>query len=133
MPTVNTSIVPGLSTLRDLLEIISTLRGASDPFGSLDGLRGAIALITRLGTTLQVNPIWLAWLQRIADDEPLLDVLLAVGQYVEHLIETPAVNQNSQVAGEKSSIQAVDFSQWLSLLAEILQLVRQLRGQPAQA
>ena len=92
------------------------MREASDPFGSLDGLRGAIALILRLGTTLQVNPIWLAWLQSISDDEPLLDVLLAVGQYVEHLIETPAADQISQPAGEKSYIQAVDFSQWLSLL-----------------
>ncbi len=64
MPVImNPSLLPTLATLRDLLDILAALRGASNPFGSLDGLRSAIALIVRLGTTLQINPKWLAWLQ----------------------------------------------------------------------
>ena len=130
---VNRSLLPTLSTLRDLLDIVSTLRDAANPFSSLDALHGAIALLVRMGTTLELNPAWLAWLQSISDDESLLDVLLAVGQYVEHLIEPSAGNVPSspQTTGADVTIQAIDLGNWLAIIAEIVQLIGKLRGQNA--
>jgi hypothetical protein len=132
---MKSSLLPGLATLRDLLDVVSAVRGLSDPFGSLDDLRSALQLLERLGTTLQLNPKWLAWLQSIYDDAPLLEVLLAVGHYVENLIDpaVPAqIGESSQPGRDDAGIQAVDFSKWLSLFAELLQLIQQLRGQQLQ-
>jgi hypothetical protein len=129
---VNRSLLPTLSTLRDLLDIVSTLRDAANPFSSLDTLRSAIALLIRVGTTLELNPTWLAWLQSISDDESLLDVLLAVGQYVEHLVEaSPGNLPPSPQTGPETTIQAIDLGNWLAIIAEIVQLLGKLRGQAA--
>jgi hypothetical protein len=129
---VNTSLLPALSTLRELLNIISTLRGISDPFGSLDGLRGAIALLLRLGTTLQINPKWLAWLQSVSDDDSLLNLLLAVGEYLESLVNQPAADQHAQsdaAAASDIANQAIDFASWLAIIRELVQLLGQIRSQ----
>src|SRR5436190_14498995 len=119
MPIImNPSLLPTLATLRDLLDILAALRSASNPFGSLDGLRSAIALVVRLGTALQINPKWLAWLQSVADDESLLSLLLAAGQYLESLLNQPAADQHAQSTNEGENnvaIEAINLANWLAI------------------
>jgi hypothetical protein len=135
MPVImNPSLLPTLATLRDLLDILAALRGAANPFGSLDGLRSAIAIVGRLGTTLQINSKWLAWLQSVADDESLLSLLLAAGQYLESLLSQPTADQHVQSATHAASdvaVELIDLANWLAIISEIMQLVAKFRGSTA--
>ncbi|HEY2883212.1 MAG TPA: hypothetical protein VGJ15_12280 [Pirellulales bacterium] len=84
---IKAELFENLGALRNLLDLLAGLRNLSDPFGSPDGLRGAIALLLNLGTTLGLDAKWLAWLQSVLDNSQLFNIVLAIGSYLESLVE----------------------------------------------
>jgi hypothetical protein len=74
--------LPNLSLLRDLLDALASLHDLSDPFASISQLQNALATLTKLAATLGLNANWLAWLQSLQNDSQLLNIVLAIGQYL---------------------------------------------------
>ncbi len=82
--------LPNLNLLRDLLNALASLKDLSDPFASINQLQSALAILAQLGATLGLNANLLAWLQSLQNDSQLLNVVLAIGQYLESFIESNA-------------------------------------------
>ncbi|HZZ27160.1 MAG TPA: hypothetical protein VFE46_04060 [Pirellulales bacterium] len=125
----NSLTLPTLSTLRDLLEALSKLGALSDPFSSTSQLQSAVQILLDLAGTMGLSSKWVTWLQAIQANPQLLNLVLAVGQYLETLLQTPppvpaSIRGQSSVAA--SAQLTIDWSHWLSLLGEILQLLEQL-------
>jgi hypothetical protein len=122
--------LPNLSALRDVLNWLTSLSNLSNPFASLDDLRSALELLLNLGSTLGLSSQWLAWLQNIHDNPQLLNLLLAVGQYLENFTEptqppTPASALRKQTRYSASAT-VIDWNNWLAVITEIVQLLEQL-------
>src|SRR5262249_34323104 len=122
-------LLPTLTNLRDFLNLLASLRDLSNPFGSIANLQNAIELLINLSTMLGVNSQWLAWLQSIHDDPQLLNIVLAVGQYVENLLDpaqppAPAGVSRSHVRTETTL--ALDWKNVLTVVGELVQLLERL-------
>jgi hypothetical protein len=120
MPLVSPALLPNLTTLRNLLEIISTLRNLSDPFSSADSLRRSIDMLLQLAETLNLNAKWTAWVRTIRENPELLNLILAAGHYLETLLE-PAPQTKNNI-----SIQSLNLQDLLTLLSELIQLLEHL-------
>jgi hypothetical protein len=124
------ALLPTLTNLRDFLNLLASLRDLSDPFGSMAGLQNAIELLINLGTTLGLDSRWLAWLQSIHDDPQLLNMVLAVGQYLENLLDptqppaTAGINRPQTVRTETAL--AIDWNNVLTVVGELAQLLERL-------
>jgi hypothetical protein len=139
---IDTSFLPNLSSLRDLLELLASLRDISNPFGSPDGLHAAFQLLEQLGGIVGLDSKWIAWLSGIESNAELFDLVLAAGKYLESIFEptpptgspatgSPAtlpIKASDDTAASDAQVQSIDFSKLLPLLAEILQLWQQLRA-----
>jgi hypothetical protein len=122
--------LPSLNTLRDLLNFLTSLSNLSNPFASANDLISAMELLLNLGGTLDLSPQWLTWLQSIHDNPQLLYLVLAVGQYLESIVESqqppaPASARRQHIARPVSAA-AIDWNTWLTVITEIVQLLEQL-------
>ncbi len=70
------------SRLRELLQVIADLQDVSAPLTSPEGLRRAVELVLRLGELLGLDPAWLERLRPILTDDGVLNIVLAVWQFV---------------------------------------------------
>jgi hypothetical protein len=128
--TTKSLSLPSITTLRNLLDLLASLRDLSDPFGSPSQLQIALQMLSNLATTLGLDSNWFAWLQAIQNNPQLLSLVLAVGQYLESMIEptptpTPASARRQPVDTTATAL-AIDWNAWLSLVEEIAQLLQQL-------
>ncbi|HEY2827643.1 MAG TPA: hypothetical protein VGJ04_08595 [Pirellulales bacterium] len=131
-PVISKSLAfPNLASLRDLLNLLASLRNLSNPFTSADDLRTAVELLLNFGATLGLDPNWLAWLQSIHDNPQLLAIVLAVGQYLESLfdlVQPPAsISNTSRRGADVHPAVAIQWTNWLALISQIVQLLEQLR------
>jgi hypothetical protein len=120
---------PNLSMLRDLLDTLASLHELSDPFGSSSQLQNTLEQLLNVVSTLGLDVKWLTWLQALQNNPQLLNVVLAIGQYLETLIEPAApatAHLRLQSANDATAPLAIDWNTWLSLLTEIAQLLQQL-------
>jgi hypothetical protein len=124
------ALLPNLTSLRDLLNLLASLRELSNPFSSADELRSAIELLLNFGLTLRLDSKWLAWLQSIHDNSQLLSLVVAVGQYLESLVESThspqtTTSRQSHVI-EANTAAAIQWKNLLPLITEIAQLLEHL-------
>ncbi|HTQ37551.1 MAG TPA: hypothetical protein VMJ32_00895 [Pirellulales bacterium] len=128
--STRTLTLPNLALLRELLNALASFRDLSDPFTSPSQLQSALELLLNLATTLGLDPKWFTWLQAIQNNPQLLNLVLAVGQYLESFIEpTPSPTPASvcrQSSSRAPTALAIDWDTWLSLLTELVQLLHQL-------
>ncbi len=98
-------------------------------------LQNAIDLLLSLGTTLSIDSRLLAWLQIIHDDPQLLNVILAIGQYVENFlvpIQPAAAASINRPRAARTDLQAltIDWDNVLSVVGELLQLLERCAHSP---
>jgi hypothetical protein len=130
-PLVSKStLLPNLTSLRDLLNLLASLRELSNPFSSADDLRTSIELLLNVGLTLGLDSKWLAWLQSIHDNPQLLSLVVAIGQYLENLIEpaqpTQTTTSTQLHSAEAGAAAAIQWKNLLPLITEIAQLLEHL-------
>jgi hypothetical protein len=77
--------LPNISALKNLLDVLAALRDVSNPFASLDDLTQALQLLLNVCGTIGISPQLIQWLQYVHDNPQLLEIVLAVGQYLESL------------------------------------------------
>lgn len=129
--TLNSLDVTNLGTLSELLDLLAKLSKLSAPLNTPDGLRGAIDLLLRLGSLVGLDSDWLDWLRGILEDQAVFNLVLAVLNYALSVIEPPQAGSMSDLShnsGTKLTTQAIPIAVWLSLFAEIAQLLQKLRA-----
>ena len=122
--------LPNLATLKELLDFLASLRDSSNPFTSLDELTSTVQLLLNLCNTIGVSTQLITWLQRLHDNPQLLEIALAIGQYLESVFEPagpPAQAKNaSTIKGHAADSLQADWQTWLQVIVEIAQLVQRL-------
>jgi len=117
-----------LTKLRDLLDLIGTIRDLDDPFGSVEQFRKLVDLVTRLGAFFGVDQTWLDRWESILIDDKLVIAVLAVVRYVLSLTAKSATTNRAADAYPAVVIDRHSYVDWLPLVVEFLQLVLRLRG-----
>jgi hypothetical protein len=128
--SVRTVSPASLAKLRDWLDLLAALGDFNQPINSPEGLRQAIAVLLRLGETVGLDPVWLARFGAVLEDPAVFDIVLAVEKYLLRLITAaprPTPTTGTQ-PGENITIQSLSLNDWLSLIAEVLQLLGRLRA-----
>lgn len=122
-----------LVKLRDLVRIIGALRDIEDPFASREGLRQSISLLLELAGLLGVPTEWADQVRAIIGDDRLLEVFLAVLQYVlglaEHAVEDGSVRVWVQGRPDRAvTVDQKSLLDWLPLVVQIIGLLKLIRG-----
>jgi hypothetical protein len=122
-----------LTRLRDLLRLIGELRDIVDPFTSRDGLRRSIGLLLELAQLMGVSDPWTDRVRAIVDDDRLLDVVLAIIQYLlglaSHEVRDGAVRVSMAGEVERSVVvEQQSLLDWLPIVVQIINLLKLIRG-----
>lgn len=116
-----------LTRLRDALDLIAAIREIREPFGSPEEFRKLLTFVVRLAEQFGVDASWLDRWESLLTDDRLVQVVLAIAQYVFGILNRDPVAPSAQstqmvVVGEQA------FAEWLPLVLELLRLVLRLRG-----
>src|SRR5262245_199283 len=139
------ALLPSLTTLRDLLELLASLRNLNDPFSSPEALATTLDLALRFGQTLNLNPTWLNCLRALHNNHELLNVRAPVGHYLESLVaqlanphhndfaatatsdQGPVTNDSLPPTTDNGPLTTSALPQLLPLILQLLQLLQHLR------
>jgi hypothetical protein len=123
------------SKLRELLDLLASLRNIREPLTSPEGLRASLELLLRLAEFAGVDRAWTDRVRTILDDPRAFDVVLAIVRYLhglvsgENIIRLIAEEDAATIErlAAESEVAAQDFLDWLPLILEIIALLRELR------
>ncbi len=120
------------SRLRELLQVIADLQDVNAPLTSPDGLRRAVELVLKLGELLGLDPAWLERLRPILTDDGVLNIVLAVWQFVlgarheadgEETIRCQVLGTDAPVVVTRQAL-----ADWLPIVVQLISLLRIVRG-----
>jgi hypothetical protein len=120
------------SRLRELLQVISDLQDIDAPLTSPEGLRRAVELVLKLGELLGLDAAWLDRLRPILADDGVLNIVLAVWQFVlgaRHEFSSDDAIR-CRVAGVEGPVVVTQQSlaDWLPIVVQLISLLRIVRG-----
>ncbi len=120
------------SRLRELLQVIADLQDVDAPLTSPEGLGRAVELVLRLGELLGLDAAWLDRLRPILTDEGVLNIVLAVWQFVlgsRHEFDSSETIR-CRVAGAETPVVVTQqaLADWLPIVVQLIALLRIVRG-----
>jgi len=120
------------SRLREVLQVIADLQDVDAPLTSPAGLRRSVELVLRLGELLGLDAAWLDRLRPIMTDEGVLNIVLAVWQFVLGARHESDVGDaiRCRVAGVEAPVVVTQQSlaDWLPIVVQLISLLRIVRG-----
>lgn len=124
--------VSSFGTLSELLDLLFKLSRLNEPLNTPGGLRSAVELLLRLSSLIGLDSDYVAWLRAVLDKPAVFNLVLAVVNYLLSAIEpahpTFSANDRTQNVSTTSTTQAIPIAVWLSLIAELAQLLQKLRA-----
>jgi hypothetical protein len=121
-----------LATLRQVLDLISSLRKLGDPLTSAEDLRASIALLVQLGGALGIDRAWTDRVSSALNDERVFAIVLAIVQYVAGLsgreLGDGTLKVQNTVTGESLHVEPQALADWLPIVVQLISLLRQIRG-----
>lgn len=118
-----------LVRLRDALDLVAAIREMRDPFATPEEFRKLLALVVRLGEQFGIEPSWLERWESLLTDDRLVQVVLAVAQYVLSILNRSSTNASSTAQTPQTVVVGAQaYSEWLPLVLELLRIVLSLRG-----
>jgi hypothetical protein len=131
--STQTNAFDGLSTLRQVLELLANIRNLVEPLTSAAGLEQALTSLVQLANLLGVSATWTAQLQSILTDPTVFNiVLLVVQQLLGSGSQSGTPSPSPSPVPEQTQAVAINeqtLSQWLPFATEISGLVRMIRGE----
>ena len=122
-----------LAQLRELLDLVNSVRALDDPFATPEDFRRLITLVVRLGSAFGFDAPSLQRFEQLLTDDDLVAAVLAITHYVlrstglqSTTLRTASLQATSTV--EPLVVDAQSYADWLPLVIELVQLVRKLRG-----
>jgi hypothetical protein len=120
------------SRLRELLQAIADLQDLDASFTTADGLRRAVELVLKLGELLGLDPAWLDRLRPIVTDDGVLNIVLAVWQFIVGARHEVDANDavRCRVAGHEQPVVVSQqaLADWLPIVVQLISLLRIVRG-----
>ncbi len=130
--TIEPFFLERFKKIRELLDILSALRDLTEPLTTAQGLRQTIELLARVARLVGVDPAWIERLLSILDDQATFRVVLAIVNFVLNSIARKAEGGAVRIAlaeDDDVHLTAHAFTDWLPLVMQIINLLRQLRTQ----
>lgn len=121
---------PRWGKIRDVLAVLAAIRDIREPLGSAEGLRQSLALLIQLAEVVGVEPAWTGKLRSILEEPGVFAIVLALVQYVLGTAPKAASDDCIRMGAADGDVtlHAADFAQWLPLVVQLIQLLRQIRG-----
>jgi hypothetical protein len=120
------------SRLRELLQAIADLQDLNAALTTPDGLRRAVELVLRLGELLGLDAAWLDRLRPILTDDGVLQIVLAVWQFVlgaRHEVDADeAVRCRVNGVDAPVVVTQQSLADWLPIVVQLISLLRMVRG-----
>lgn len=119
-----------LTRFRDALDLIAAIREIRDPFATPDEFRKLLSFVVRLAEQFGVDPNWLERWESLLTDDRLVQVVLAIAQYVLGTLNRSQVESHTSAQSTQALVVvgAQVYAEWLPLVLELLRLVLRLRG-----
>ncbi len=122
---------PPLSAkLGSLLSLLAELRAAAAALATPDGLKKAVGLLIDVADALGMDAAWTAKLKTLLSDQNVFEVALVIVQFIESLFGSspPPLPSAAASAGDRVTLDAQAFADWLPVVMQILQVIEQLLG-----
>lgn len=120
------------SRLRELLQAIADLQDLNAALTTPDGFRRAVELVLRLGELLGLDAAWLDRLRPILTDDGVLQIVLAVWQFVlgaRHEVDADeAVRCRVNGVDAPVVVTQQSLADWLPIVVQLISLLRMVRG-----
>ena len=113
-----------LGRLWEIVELVAELRGVREPLTTETGLRQTVAVLLRLAELMGLDAELVERLRRIAGDEQVLGIVLAVLRYVLPRERVAAAGESIEL-----QVEAAGLIEWLPWAWEIARWVWLLRGE----
>jgi len=119
-----------LSRLSRLAQLFAVLRRLSDPLTSPESLRQALGTLVEIAQLLGFDDDWGDKLQQMVNDERLFQIALAIVRAISGWSgNVDGLNRLHMTnASQHIVVDAQSFVDWLPIVVQIIQLLKQLRG-----
>lgn len=136
MPTLRLYPAAPFDRVKEILRLINLLRETDQPLTTADGLRQTIAVVLQFAELAGLDQAWLDRLRAIAEDPTSFNLLLAIVQYVDSLMDRDqhqvafGVNARQQraLSQQQALAAAHEFSDWLPVIVQLVVLLRRTSG-----
>jgi hypothetical protein len=122
----------GRGTLRQVLDLLASIRNLDQPLTSAAGLQQALTSLVQLAGLLGVSAGWTAQLQSILADPAVFNVVLAVVQQFLGSAQPATPGPSPSPAPAQTQAVAIDaqaLALWLPLVTETIGMIREIRGE----
>ncbi len=129
--TIDPFFFERFTKIRELIDVIASLRDLSEPITTPEGLRQTVELLARVARLVGIDPAWIDRLLSILDDEATFRVVLAVVHFVLQNVSRIAVGGAVRISlteDDDVHLTAHAFVDWLPLVMQIINLLGQLRA-----
>jgi hypothetical protein len=119
-----------LLRLQRLAQLFAVLRRLTDPLTSPEALKQAIHTLLEIAQLLGLDDDWADRLQQVLEDERRFQIVLAVVRAIAGWSGSIDGMNRLRVssASQQVVVEAQAFVDWLPIVVQILQLLKQLRG-----
>ncbi|MBL8830715.1 MAG: hypothetical protein JNM18_27320 [Planctomycetaceae bacterium] len=119
-----------LQRLSRLAKLMQLLRTFSGPLTTPENLRQALNTLLEVAGLVGLDDEWVNRLEQILSDENVFQIVLAVVRALSGW--SGAVDSGNQLrvssVSQQVTVHAQSFVDWLPIVVQLLQLLRQLRG-----
>lgn len=119
-----------IGKIREILGLIGQLRGIREPLTDADGLRQSLDVLGRLAERIGIDADWIERITSILLDEDLFNVILAIVRLLAGFVASEQAENTVVVAmadGTDAVVEVQAFVDWLPLIVQILDLLREIR------
>lgn len=123
--------------VKEILRLVNLLRQLDQPLTTAEGLRQAIEVALEFAELAGLDQAWIDRLRAIAADPTTFNLLLALVQFVDGLLERHEQAQRGRAAvpaqlaaasQHQAMAAAQEFSDWLPVIVQLVALFRQTRS-----
>jgi len=130
-PEITGALLGRGSKIRDILGLIGELREIREPLTNADALRRSLELLARFAEFISVDGQWIERIKSILSDENVFNIVLAIVRLLAGFVVAKRDEGTFVVAmaeGPDAVIEAQAFIDWLPLIFQLLDLLRQIRN-----
>lgn len=113
-----------------IAQLLRLLQKFNGPLTSPENLREALGALLEVAGLVGLDQEWIERLEHIRNDEHVFQIVLAVVRAISGWSGAVAGDNQVRVssASQQVTVSAQSFVDWLPIVVQIIQLLRQLRG-----